>query len=70
MPFNDWQQQPLLPRQFTRLGPGTNRAMGSRLTSSSYNLNGMLDEFRIYNRALTDAEVVLVYRATFAGRGR
>jgi len=61
---------PKAKAQVAKLGPGTNRAMGSRLTSASTYLEGRIDEFRIYNRALSDKEVMAIVRATHPGRSK
>ncbi|MDX1564196.1 MAG: LamG domain-containing protein, partial [Phycisphaeraceae bacterium] len=56
--------------QVSKLGPGTRSAMGSRVTSKRFDLKGLMDEFRIYNRALSGKEVMAIVRATRPGRGR
>ena len=61
---------PKAKSQVAKLGPGTTRAIGSRVSSSSTYLNGRIDEFRIYGLALSDREVMAIYRATYFGRPR
>ncbi len=41
-----------------------NVAIGSRPGGGSYNFNGLIDEVRIYNRALSPTEISAIYNAT------
>jgi hypothetical protein len=57
--------------QVAKLGPATSsRGFGSRAGTASNALNGLIDEFRIYNRAISDKEVMAIVRATHPSRSK